>query len=201
MRLWGVCVCVLSMCQLMVYTSFSNASVPSAWLSNVAALKYMKICSLLACKSSFLGLKQEDTHTLKQQRHTHTHSQSHIGTAWNAFYADWVQALSWSESTLKFDTQLRAAVSPPLARSASQSRTAATTASRSDIYISTETFWLLVNLDAFSRRTIFLAKNTFFQTWRHALEPRHFFRVLNYSCTSSWATHISNEESLALPYF
>lgn len=62
-----VCVCVLSMCQLMVYTSFSNASVPSAWLSNVAALKYMKICSLLACKSSFLGLKQEDTHTLKQQ--------------------------------------------------------------------------------------------------------------------------------------
>lgn len=52
--------------------------------------------------------------------HRHTHSESHIAMAWNAFYADWVQALSWSESSLEFDMRLKGAMSFQLGKSACQ---------------------------------------------------------------------------------
>lgn len=109
----------------------------------------MKICSRQAWKSAFCGCTHAHTHTRRhRQAHakktlnisgvqrctfthspalytpcdtqTHTHSESHIAMAWNAFYADWVQALSWSESSLEFDMQLKGAMSFQLGKGACQ---------------------------------------------------------------------------------
>lgn len=62
-----------------------------------------------------LSLSQARTHT-----QTHTHSESHIVMAWNASYADWLRALSRSESSLEFDMRLKGAMSFQLGNSACQ---------------------------------------------------------------------------------
>lgn len=174
-----VYVCVFSVCVSLWFTqAFLMHQCPQPGLATWLPLNIWKSAPFYRANHRFFGGGDSGskTHTLKQQPHTHTHSQSHIGTAWNAFYADWVQALSWSESRLKFDTQLRGAVSPPLARGASQSHMAATAASRTDIHTLTETFWLLVNLFAFFVSDF--PSNFFFcfRTWGNAWELSHFFQ-------------------------
>lgn len=138
-------VCVLTIRQLMVYTGFSNASVPSAChsLATCLPLNIWKSAPFERANQHFWNTHRQtqthanththptfqpyrDAHSHAHQHYTqhathgHTHSESHIAMAWNAFYADWVQALSWSESSLEFDMRLKGAMSFQLGKSPCQ---------------------------------------------------------------------------------
>lgn len=139
-QLWVAC--VLTIRQLMVYTGFSNASVPSACHSLATCLplniwksapseranqhfwnthRQRQMHANTHTHTHFRGTEMHTTHQhYTHHAHKHTHFESHIAMARNAFYADWVQALSWSESSLEFDMQLKGAMSFQLGKSACQ---------------------------------------------------------------------------------
>lgn len=135
---------VLTIRQLIVYTGFSNASMPSAchslptclslniWKSapfDHANQHFWNQCTsrhtFMPTHTPRMSAVQRCTFTsspaLQAMRaHTLAHSESHIAIAWNAFYADWVQTLSWSESSLEFHMRLKGAMSFQLGKSACQ---------------------------------------------------------------------------------
>lgn len=125
--------CVLALPQLMVYTGFSNASAATVChsLAMCLPLNVWK-SALFKRKNQHLRSthKQTQPHTNTIARaatmpgctftHAHTHFESHIALAWTAFYVDWVQAFSRSESSLEFDMRLKGAMSFQLRRSACQ---------------------------------------------------------------------------------
>lgn len=205
----AVCVCacvcaralVLSMCQLMVYTSFSNASVPSAWLSNVAALKYMKICSFLACKSSFFrGLGEQDTHTLKQLIHTVKVTLRRLEMPF--MQIEYRPSADQNLSLNLIHNQERRCHPPwpgvPVKAARMPMQTAGVTFTLWQTH--SDSLWTYL---AFFSVGDFPSKRIFFLPGHEDMFESLviFFSGVNYSPTSSWATHISNKEFWAHSYF